>query len=226
VKTEIPSSNSKGNNRGEYSEETDYQRRTITRTFRIYEELSDSFEQVVSGMNTTQTGLMNEILKQYLAWAQFIINHESPFLTFDSSTFLALIEKVDDENLEKIVKDISNEAAIDFIKFRWKKVNFRNIVRYLELLSSYANIGNFKISPLDGNGNGNGHANDFKDSEKALNGNFEKYEIAIRHHLGRRWSIFLGMYISNLFASSISGAETNYEASSKSCFVYVNLTMK
>jgi hypothetical protein len=226
VKTKITSSNSKGNNRGEYSEETDYQRRTITRTFRIYEELSDSFEQVVSGMNATQTGLMNEILKQYLAWAQFIINHESPFLTFDSSTFLALIEKVDDENLEKIVKDISNEAAIDFIKFRWKKVNFRNIVRYLELLSSYANIGNFKIGPLDGNGNGNGHSNDFKDSEKALNGNFEKYEIAIRHHLGKRWSIFLGMYISNLFASSISGAETNYEASSKSCFVYVNLTMK
>jgi hypothetical protein len=213
-----------GDSSPQSQDQQDYPRKTITRTFRVYEELSSSFEQLVGTMNTTQTGLMNEVLIQYLAWAQFIINHESPFITFDSSTFLALIEKVDDEELQKIVKDVSYESATDFIKFRWKKVNFRNIIRYLELLSSYANVGSMKISPMNGNGNGNGNGYDGK--EISLNGNYERYEVAIRHHLGKRWSTFLGMYISNLFAASIPGTETNYEISTKSCFVYVNLSMK
>jgi hypothetical protein len=135
---------------------------------------------------------MNEILKQYLYWAQFIINHESPFVTFDSGTFFALIDSVDDEKLEKIVKEISNEAAIDFIKFRWKKVNFQNIVRYLELLSSYANIGKMIIGPMNGNGVSDhslGNMTEFNGSNNGnrLNGGYERYEIAIRHHLGRRW---------------------------------------
>ena len=144
---------------------------------------------------------MNEILKQYLNWAQFIINHESPFITFDSGTLLALIESVDDEKLEKIVNEISNETAIDFIKFRWKKVNFQNMVRYLELLSSYANIGKIVIGPMNGNGNnhnGNGTNLDNANRNGITNG-YEKYEIAIRHHLGKRWSTFLGMYITRSF---------------------------
>ena len=168
---------------------------------------------------------MNEILKQYLYWAQFIINHESPFVTFDSGTFLALIESVDDEKLEKIVKEISNEAAIDFIKFRWKRVNFQNIVRYLELISSYANTGKMVIGPLNGNGGGD-YSPSKVSNNNGLNGGYERYEIAVRHHLGKRWSTFLGMYISNLFMTSIPATVTNYEASTKTCFVYVNMAMK
>ncbi len=169
---------------------------------------------------------MNEILKQYLNWAQFIINHESPFITLDSGTLLTLIESVDDEKLEKIVKEISNETAIDFIKFRWKKVNFQNTVRYLELLSSYANIGKIVIDPINGNGRlGSGTNLNHADNDGPNNG-YEKYEIAVRHHLGKRWSTFLGMYITNLFKSSIPAIETNYEVSTKSCFVYLSMPLK
>ena len=179
---------------------------------------------------TSQTNLMNEMLKQYLYWAQFIINHESPFMTFDSATILALIENVDDEKLEKIVKEISNEAAIDFIKFRWKKVNFQNIVRYLELVSSYANIGKMVIGPMNGNDDDYslGKVTNFNGSvsHNGRNGDYERYEIAVRHHLGKRWSTFLGMYISNLFKTSIAATESNYEISTKTCFVYVNMSIK
>lgn len=195
------------------------QRKTVTRTFRIYEDLGASFEKAVRQLNTTQTNLMNEILKQYLYWSQYIINHESPFVTFGSGTIVFLAETLDDEKLEKMIKEISNEEAIDFIKFRWKRVNFRNIVRYLDLLSVYANIGSITIGPQngDGNGNGNGHA---------ISNGFETYEIAIRHHLGKRWSTFLAMYISNLFTSSLAGTEANYEVSNKSCFVYLKMAVR
>jgi hypothetical protein len=208
------------------NEQGEIQRKTITRTFRLFQELSDSFDNEVAEMNTTQTNLMNEILKQYLYWSSLIINHESPFLTFDSSTFIALIESVDDARLEKIVKETATEAATDFIKFRWKKVNFRNIIRYLELLSSYSNIGNFRVAKMNGeNGIGNNNSHQFPGNNNNLNvsGGYENYEIAVRYHLGKRWSTFLAVYISNLFTSSIKQTEASSEISNKSCFVYLKM---
>jgi hypothetical protein len=202
------------------------QRKTITRTFRLYEDLNAQFEKQVGQMNTTQTNLMNDILKQYLYWTSLIINHESPLVSFDSSTLLAFMETADDAKLESIVKGVATVGATDFIKFRWKKVNFRNIVRYLELLSAYANIGAISISKLNGNGDDNGgHIEFVPNNNDTFPNDYEKYEIAIRHHLGQKWSTFMSMFISNLFTTSISGTVANFETSNKSCFVYVSMAM-
>lgn len=193
------------------------QRKTVTRTFRIYEDLGIAFDKLASKLYTTQTNLMNEILKQYLYWAQYIVNHESPFLTFSSGTVVSFAETLDDEKLEKIVKEVSIEDAADFIKFRWKKVNFKNIIQYLDLLSAYANIGSITVSQLIENDNASSK------KESSPYANLKTYEVAVRHHLGRRWSTFLAIYIANLFSTLIKETETRYEVSSKSCFVYVKM---
>ena len=200
-------------------------RRMITRTFRIYEDLDASFGKLVDKINTTQTSLLNDILKQYLYWAQYMVAHDSPYLTFGSTTVLSLAESVDDSKLEKIAKETSYEEAIDFIKFRWKKLNFRNIVRYLDLLSSYANVGSIEVSRQNGN-NHNGH-NGFSNNGGDMQNNnvdaFERYEVSVQHHLGKRWSTFLSMFISNLFTSSLPGSTADYEVSTRSCFVYLKI---
>jgi hypothetical protein len=190
--------------------------------------LTNAFQKKVDELNTTQTNLMNEILKNYLYWSTFIMNHESPFLTFDNGTFVALIEAIDDAKLENIVKETATEAAIDFIKFRWRKLNFRNIVRYLDLLSSYANVGSITMGRLNGENGGveNGNIVNYRVDNGNIPGNnhgYEKYEIAVRHHLGKKWSKFMAMYISNIFAISIPMTQTNYEISNRSCFVYLNM---
>jgi hypothetical protein len=125
--------------------------------------LNTSFERLAQKVNTTQTNLMNDILNEYLNWSQFMVNHESPFLTFGSRTAVALIESVEDAALEKIIKEISNEEAIDFVKFRWKRVNFRNIVRFLDLSSLYANIGSINVSLLNGNKNNGNNSRSIDD---------------------------------------------------------------
>jgi hypothetical protein len=198
------------------------QRKTITRTFRLYEELSSSFEKHVGEMNTTQTNLMNEILRQYLYWTSFIINHDSPFLTFDSATLIEFMENVDDSKLEAIAKGTATVGATDFIKFRWKKVNFANLVRYLELISSYANIGSISIAETNGEGNGD---EERKVGNKNSKDGSQRYEIALRHHLGKKWSTFMAMFISNLFVTCISRTEASFETSNKSCFVYVTMAI-
>ena len=172
-----------------------------SRTFRILDELGSSFERQASEMYTTQTNLMNEILREYLNWSRFIISHETPFLTFDGATIISLIEKVDDKETERTIREVSYEAAVDFIKFRWRKVNFRNIVLYLDLLSSYANVGDINVAPFDGSADTN-HSASMNDD------GYERYEIYVRHHMGRRWSTFMALYISTLFTLSIKDCES------------------
>jgi hypothetical protein len=195
--------------------------------------LNTSFERLAQKVNTTQTNLMNDILNEYLNWSQFMVNHESPFLTFGSRTAVALIESVEDAALEKIIKEISNEEAIDFVKFRWKRVNFRNIVRFLDLSSLYANIGSINVSLLNGNKNNGNNDNTSNTSRNqnqydnkymiAPNNETIEYEIAVRHHLGKPWSKFLAIYISNIFTSSIPSVEARCEVSNISCFVYLKM---
>jgi hypothetical protein len=110
--SEVFSKNNEGRDNRIFDQNEEIQRRTITRTFRLYEELSSSFEKHVGATNTTQTNLMNEILRQYLYWTSFIINHESPFMTFDSATFIEFMESVDDSKLEAIAIQSSERMAI------------------------------------------------------------------------------------------------------------------
>jgi len=208
------------------------QRKTVTRTFRIDEDMSALIESAARRGNTTQTNLLNEILLQYFSWSQYIINHDSPFLVIGSQTNIALQELIEDEKIEKTLREISNQEARDFIRYRWRKVNFRNIVRFLNLLSLYANIGNIRISPANNNhDNNHGMGNNNHSFNGAGNGNngangFESYEIAVRHHLGRKWSTFMALYITTLFTSSIPGAEATYDISRESCFVDLKLPVK
>ena len=58
-----------------------------------------------------------------------------------------------------------------------------------------------------------------------MNGS-EKYEVAVRHHLGKRWSTFLGMYISSLFKSAVPLIKTSDEVSTKSSFVYLTMPLE
>jgi hypothetical protein len=96
--------------------------------------LNTSFERLAQKVNTTQTNLMNDILNEYLNWSQFMVNHESPFLTFGSRTAVALIESVEDAALEKIIKEISNvfTSSIPSVEARCEVSNISCFV-YLKM---------------------------------------------------------------------------------------------
>ena len=136
------------------------------------------------------------------------------------------MQNVDEATLEKIVKEVSNQAAIGFIKFRWKKMNFQNVMRYLEFLSTYANIGKIVVAPLP-TPNSSSNLEYLESSaftmEDFVNPRAKEYEIAVSHHLGLRWSKFLGIYFSNLFTTAAAGIKASYEFSNKNCFVHVSL---
>jgi hypothetical protein len=190
-------------------------RKSVTRTFRFRKESDDALISLVDKLHTTQTNLINEIVGRYLDWTQFTSDAHSPFITLGAGTVISLLESLDDPKLSKIAREIGTEEAIDFIRFRWNDVTFENIVQYLELLSTYGNIGKVETSQRRKRRNGNGDRN-----------GYERFIVSVRHHFGKRWSTFLGILICNLFTSSLSNIEANYEASTQSCFVTIKMLNK
>jgi hypothetical protein len=128
-----------GWNADEHDDETKL--KTVTRTFRLDERLNDSLGSLSEESQITPSNLLNQILTQFVNWNRFVNTRDSPFITFYNHTLAALMESIDEEKLLQIAREVESEATIDYIKFRWGKLNLQNFVRYLRLLSAYSNQG-------------------------------------------------------------------------------------
>jgi len=129
--------------------------KTVTRTFRLDERLNDSLGSLSEESQITPSNLLNQILTQFVNWNRFVNTRDSPFITFYNHTLAALMESIDEEKLLSIAREVEAEATIDYIKFRWGKLNLQNFVRYLRLLSAYSNQGQINfIKPNGGKGLG------------------------------------------------------------------------
>ncbi len=210
--------------------------KTVTRTFRLDERLNDSLGSLSEESQITPSNLLNQILTQFVNWNRFVNTRDSPFITFYNHTLAALMESIDEEKLLQIAREVEAEATIDYIKFRWGKLNLQNFVRYLRLLSAYSNQGQINfIRPNGGNGLGVeenaeellllANRDKYLDADsKTSSGNNGKDRvlviIAIRHRLGLKWSKFIGALVSSVF-NQIDGVEAHFELSNNSCFVTV-----
>ena len=211
-------------------------RKTVTRTFRLDEPLNESLENLSEQSQITPSNLLNQILTQFVNWNRFVNTRDSPFITFYSRTLTSLMQSVDEEKLLKIAREVETEATIDYIKFRWGKLNLQTFIRYFQLVSAYSNQGQINfIMP-------NGEKDPGLEEEKILQnyasnekyfdtsidkGTFATYDmdgvlviIAIQHHLGLEWSKFIGTLVSSVF-KHIEEADAEFEASNNSCFVTI-----
>lgn len=218
---------------GSYTEES--KQKTVTRTFRLDERLNESLENFSNDAQVTPSNLLNQILTQFVNWNRFVNTRDSPFITLYSHTLSSFMETVDEETLLSIARDVEARATIDYIKYRWGKLNVRNFVRYLRLLSAYSNQGQINfIRPNGGNAGVEGNAEELlleeRDIERKLSNvrsksptdnhsNATLVIVAIRHRLGTKWSKFMGTLVTSVFKSM--GVNTELEISNNSCFVTV-----
>ncbi len=210
-------------------------RKTVTRTFRLDEPLNESLGHLSEQSQITPSNLLNQILTQFVNWNRFVNTRDSPFITFYSRTLASLMQSVDEEKLLRIAKDIETEATIDYIKFRWGKLNLQTFIRYFQLLSAYSNQGQINFIVPNGRKDlgleeeekiiqdyASGDEGYFKSS---IDKEYDDMQgvlvvIAIQHHLGLEWSKFIGTLVSSVF-KHIEEADAEFEASNNSCFVTI-----
>jgi len=171
-------------------------RKKVTRAFKIEDTLDDAITTKAKKIGITPSSLVSQILRRHIEWVQYI-GMGTTFLTIDKEIFVSFLEEMSEDRLVEIARSSSLVSAHNFLKFRYQKINFDNVMDFLETLSSNSNIGETNIV-IDEDG--------------------RNLEINVRHSLGMKWSIFLSEYISGILSSFLElRAET--EVSQLGCTI-------
>jgi hypothetical protein len=171
-------------------------RKKVTRSFKIEDTLDNAITTKAKKIGITPSSFVSQILRRHIDWVQYI-GTGTTFLTIDKEIFVSFLEEMSEDRLVEIARSSSLVSALNFLKFRYQKINFDNVMDFLETLSSNSNIGETNIV-IDEDG--------------------RNLEINVRHSLGMKWSIFFSEYISGILSSFLElRAET--EVSQLGCTI-------
>jgi hypothetical protein len=173
-------------------------RRKVTRAFKLEESLDTAITGHAKKIGITPSSLVSQVLRKYVEWGQYV-GPGTTFLTIDKEVLLSFLEETSEDRLVDMARGSALVSTHNFLKFRYRKINFDTVMDFLGLLSSYSNIGemNFVADEEDRN----------------------RYEINVRHSLGMKWSVFLSEYISGML-SSFLGMQAKTEVSPLGCSIF------
>lgn len=166
--------------------------RKVTRAFKIDETLDKEITNRAKKSGITPSSLASQVLSRYVWWGQYT-GKGSNFVTLDSEILKSLIDELDEEKLVEIARSSALVSTHNFLKFRYRKVNFESVINFIENLSLQGNIGEVNVVPSD------------PDDER-------RHEINVRHSLGIKWSIFLSEFVQGMFSSFLE-MQTSSEVS-------------
>jgi hypothetical protein len=171
----------------------------LTRSFRLAKNLDEAIISSAAKLRLTPSALLNQILRSYFIWYQYASGDGSPFVMVNDQLLLALLENVDEIEIERIARSAALDSTKDFIRFRRQKLDLDSLLEFIEIVSRYMNIGTFGIV------NGSGWT-----------------EIRVRHSLGKKWSVFIGALLSALFEEVLG---TNVESTASATGVSLALSV-
>ena len=139
---------------------------TLLKTIRISETIDSLLKKDAASKKTTTNALIHSILTRYLEWDRFAERYG--FISMTQDSFKTILDKIEDQKLVEASKDLGTRVPKDIILFWFGKTGVSGFLKYLTLLSDYANFAEFEIA---------------KDSTN--------YVITAHHNLGAKWSNYL-----------------------------------
>ncbi|HKU83428.1 MAG TPA: hypothetical protein VJP58_05245 [Candidatus Nitrosocosmicus sp.] len=147
---------------------------TTNTAIRIPTEIYEKIEFQASTEDKTVSSVINNILRKYVSWDQFV--SDIGFVFLQKPFVRNIFEHVSDEDLIKAAKTSCYTGMRDAISFIHGKNDVESIVDVLKLWFSASNFTN-KVIQVNG-----------------------KVEFRIQHNLGRKGSLYIGTLMSSLFA--------------------------
>jgi len=159
--------------------------RFVTKTFRVSQDQWTPIEERARREGISINQLVNQILKRYnnMVWSD-----RYRALTISPETFAALIGGLSDEYLEAAGREMSSKAP-------------RSGLVMVGMPLSLDSITQLMMRGFDE------HMNWFQCEHHRIR---DEIVFHMRHGLGKKWSIFLGSYISSMFSSTL-GMEVRTE---------------
>lgn len=168
--------------------------RKVTRAFKIDETLDREIADQARKIGITPSSLVSQVLRGYTEWGRYT-GKGTNFVTIDTEIFKSFIQELDEEKIIEIARSSALVETHNFLKFRFQRIDPDTVLKFIEVLSSNANIGEASVIVND-----------------------DSYEINLRHSLGVNWSVFLSEYIQGMLSSFLE-MRTTAEVSPFGCSV-------
>ncbi len=146
-------------------------KKNVIHSIRMDQELEDFLNREAEAKHLTFNNLVNSILQRYSEFDTFA--ERFGFVTITKNTFQALVSAINEDEMDKIAKDISSLALKEFTFFKYSDPGIKAFINFLELQCNYGGLGMFeeKIQGLD-------------------------HKIIVRHNIGIKVSKILGKIFS------------------------------
>jgi hypothetical protein len=156
---------------------------TVLRTFRIPKELNSILESEARGRGISPNALLSSILTKFANWDR--LTEKLVRVSLSEDLFKMIFGYVPAEEIGKMAETHACTTMREGMLFWSKEVSVDSFLSYVENRCKYAGWGQFEHSKEQG----------------------ERHVIAIRHHLGQKWSAFLNQcFINSLKALGIKNA--------------------
>ena len=146
---------------------------TTNTAIRIPTEIYEKIEFQAVTEDKTVSAIINNILRKYVSWDQFI--SDIGFVFLQKPFVRNVFEHISDDDLVKAAKTICYTGMRDAISFIHGKNDVESIIDVLKLWFNASHFTN-KVIHTDGN-----------------------IEFRVQHNLGRKGSLYIGTLLSTLF---------------------------
>jgi hypothetical protein len=141
---------------------------TVLRTFRIPKELNSALESEAGSRGISPNALLSSILTKFANWDR--IADTFVRVSVSQELFRNILDHVPNEEIGRMAEIHAGHTMREAMLFWSKELTIDSFLTYVENRCRYAGWGQFERSKEAGG----------------------RHVIAIRHHLGQKWSSFLG----------------------------------
>ncbi len=171
-------------------------KRNIIHSIRMEEELEDFLNKEADAKHLTFNNLVNSILQKHSEFGTFA--EKFGFVTITKNTFQALVQSLNEEEMDVIARDISSLALKEFTFFKYNDPGVKSFLDFISILCNYGGLGLFQ------------------EKTQGL-----EHRITVRHNMGIKVTRLLGkIFVQTLKRIADLDIAVNDDSESEVAFIF------
>lgn len=148
-------------------------------TFRIDEKYEKTLRKTAEERKVSLNTLANQIFGNFAEFDTYA--EKFGILKISTDTFRRLLVVIPQKDLAIVASNCGSEEAKEFILFKWKEIDYKNVIEFIKTYFVYCGYGQCDIESRNG-----------------------KTMISVHHDLGEKGSLYLKHFLEGLIMSTLN----------------------
>ena len=154
-------------------------KKTSSVTFRIDEKYDKALRKLAEEKRVSLNTLVNQIFGNFVEFDLY--TQKFGTMKMSTDTFRRTLSVIPEKDLALVASNCGSEEAKEFILFKWKELNLKNVLDFIRMYFDYCGYGRCDIETTE-----------------------SKYRISVHHDLGAKGSIYLKHFLEGLIMSTLN----------------------